>query len=121
MSINKGNLTSDGSLVKKCAQIPSTVGSLQGVNLGVSGDFAILSKTGITDVYKSDVTGDVGASSISGAAILLKCSEVVGTIYSVNAAGPLPCRITNATRLGTAVLDMQAAYMDAQVVLTPIS
>lgn len=113
MSINKGNLTSDGSLVKKCAQIPSTVGSLQGVNLGVSGDFAILSKTGITDVYKSDVTGDVGASPITGAAILLKCSEVVGTIYSVNAAGPLPCRITNATRLGTAVLDMQAAYTDA--------
>jgi hypothetical protein len=33
-------------------------------------NFAILSKTGITDVYKSDVTGDVGASPITGAAIL---------------------------------------------------
>jgi hypothetical protein len=83
------------------------------VNLGVAGDFAILSKSGITDVYKSSVTGDVGSSPITGAAILLKCNEVNGTIYTVNAAGPLPCRVTNATRLGTAVLNMQAAYTDA--------
>src|ERR1035437_7640118 len=55
------------------------------VNLGVAGNFAILSKSGITDVYKSSVTGDVGTSPITGAAIHLTCKEVVGTIYSVNA------------------------------------
>ena len=82
------------------------------VNLGVAGDFVILSKSGITDVYKSAVTGDIGTSPITGAAILISCAEVVGTIYSVDAAGPLPCRITNATRLGTAVLNMQTAYTD---------
>lgn len=87
--------------------------ALEVVNLGVAGDFVILSKTGITDVYKSSVTGDVGASPITGAAILLKCDEVTGTIYSVDAAGPLPCRITNATRLTTAVGNMQTAYTDA--------
>ncbi len=86
---------------------------LAGVNLGIAGDFAILSKSGITDVYKSSVTGDVGTSPITGAALLLKCTEVAGTIYTVDAAGPLPCRITNATRLTTAVGNMQTAYTNA--------
>ena len=72
-----------------------------------------LSKSGITDVYPSAVTGDVGTSPITGAAILLTCTEVTGAVYSVNAAGPLPCRITNASRLTTAVLNMQTAYNDA--------
>ena len=51
------------------------------VNLGIAGDFVILSKSGITDVYKSAVTGDIGTSPITGASILLKCDEVTGAIY----------------------------------------
>jgi hypothetical protein len=86
--------------------------SRSGVNLGIAGNFTILSKTGITDVYKSTITGDIGASPITGAAILVTCSEVAGTIYTVNAAGPLPCAVTNASRLTTAVSDMQTAYTD---------
>lgn len=86
---------------------------LAGVNLGVAGNFVILSKSGITNVYKSAITGDIGASPITGAAILVSCAEVVGAIYSVDAAGPLPCRVTNASRLTTAVGDMQTAYTDA--------
>ena len=86
---------------------------ISGVNLGVAGNFEILSKSGITDVYKSTVTGDIGSSPITGAAILISCAEVTGTIYSVDAAGPLPCRVTNPTMLSTAVGDMQAAYTDA--------
>jgi len=73
----------------------------------------ILSKSGITDVYKSTITGDIGTSPITGAAIGVTCAEVTGTIYSVDAAGPLPCRVTNATKLTTAVGDMQTAYTDA--------
>ena len=83
------------------------------VNLGVAGNFTILSKSGITDVYKSAVTGDIGTSPITGAAIGLTCGEVLGTIYTVDAAGPLPCRVTNASRLTTAVSNMQTAYTDA--------
>ena len=83
------------------------------VNLRSAGSFAILSKSGVTNVPTSAVTGDVGASPITGAAIHLTCREVVGTIYSVDAAGPLPCRIINATKLSTAVSDMQTAYTDA--------
>jgi len=87
--------------------------NLKTVELGIAGDFVILSKAGITDVYKSTVTGDIGTSPITGAAILLKCNEVIGSIYTVDAAGPLPCRITNATRLTTSILNMQTAYVDA--------
>jgi hypothetical protein len=83
------------------------------VPLGTAGSYAILSKSGITDVYPSVVTGNVGTSPISGTAIHLTCTEVSGLIYSVNAAGPLPCRITNASGLTTAVSNMQTAYNNA--------
>ena len=82
------------------------------VNLRSAAGFAILSKTGVTNVPYSRVIGDVGASPITGAAILLTCPQVYGKIYSVDAAGPA-CRIINATKLTTAVLDMQTAYTDA--------
>jgi hypothetical protein len=75
--------------------------------------FAILTKSGITDVFPSTITGDVGASPITGAAIHLTCTEVAGKIYSVNAAGPLPCRLTDPSLLTTAVGNMQTAYTDA--------
>ena len=94
-------------------------GGLETVNLGVAGNFAILSKTGITDVYKSAILGDIGTSPITGAALLVRCSEVVGNVYTVDAAGPLPCRVTSATMLGTAVGDMQAAYTDAAGRINP--
>jgi hypothetical protein len=97
----------------------SKSGLLPGVNLGVAGNFAILTKSGITDVYRSDITGDIGTSPITGAALLVSCAEVTGSIYTVDVAGPLPCRLTNATMLSTAVLDMQAAYTDAAGRINP--
>jgi hypothetical protein len=89
------------------------------VNLGTAGNFAILSKTGITDVYASAITGDVGTSPITGAALLLTCGEVTGNIYVVDAAGPLPCAINDATTLTAAVGDMEAAYLDAEGRVSP--
>jgi hypothetical protein len=84
------------------------------VSLGTAGTFAILTKTGITDVPTSAINGDVGSSPITGAAIQLTCAEVLtGKIYSVDAAGPLPCRITDSTLLTAAIGDMQTAYTDA--------
>ena len=70
-------------------------------------------------MYPSVITGDVGSSPITGAALLVTCTEVAGTIFSVDAAGPLPCRVTNASRLTTAVSNMQTAYTDAAGRLTP--
>ena len=83
------------------------------VNLGSAANFAILAKSGVTDVPASAITGNVGASPITGAAIGLKCTEVTGVIYTVDAAGPLPCRVKDPTRLTSAVGAMQTAYNDA--------
>ena len=83
------------------------------VALGSAGNFVILTKAGITDVPASAVTGNIGTSPITGAADLLTCTEVTGRVYSVNAAGPRPCSITDPVRLTTAVLDMQLAYTTA--------
>jgi len=84
------------------------------VPLGAAGPFAILTKSGITDVFPSAINGDVGASPITGAAIHVRCVEMMtGTVYSVNAAGPLPCRVTDPTLLTKAVGDMELAYTNA--------
>jgi hypothetical protein len=89
------------------------------VNLGSAGTFTILTKTGITDVYPSVVTGDVGTSPITGAALLLKCTEVSGNIYTVDAAGPLPCASSSPNTLTSAISDMELAYEDAASRVSP--
>jgi hypothetical protein len=89
------------------------------VTLGTAGEFAILSKSGITDVYASAVTGNVGTSPITGAALLLTCGEVTGKIVVVDAAGPLPCAVNDATSLTAAVGDMEMAYLDAEGRISP--
>ena len=114
------NLSSETS--SKISPTPSTISGLQqlqtAVNLGVAGNFVILSKSGITDVYKSAVTGDIGTSPITGAAMVISCPEVTGTIYSVDAAGPA-CKITSASMLTTAISNMQTAYTDAAGRINP--
>lgn len=91
----------------------ATIARQAPVDLRSSGTFAILSESGVTDVYGSAVTGNVGSSPITGAAIHLSCTEVSGTIFSVNAAGPLPCTVNAPSFLTSAVSDMQSAYLDA--------
>jgi len=94
--------------------------SLAPVALGSAATFAILTETGVTDVAPSVIKGDVGASPITGAAIHVTCAEVnTGKVYSVDAAGPLPCRVTNASFLSTAVNNMVSAYSDAASRLSP--
>ena len=83
------------------------------VHLGEAGDFAVLSQSGITDVYRSAIVGNVGTSPITGAAVLLACNEVSGDIYTVDAAGPRPCSTTHPSLLTSAVGDMGIAYTDA--------
>ncbi len=92
--------------------------TLKVVDLGVAGNFAILSKTGITSVYKSSITGDIGTSPITGAAMVIDCGEVTGNVYSVDAAGPA-CITTSASMLTTAISNMQTAYTDAAGRKTP--
>ena len=83
------------------------------VNLGTASNFVILAESQITNVPTSVVTGDVGLSPATGAGIGLTCAQVTGAIYTVDAAGPLPCRITNATLLTSAIGAKGTAYTDA--------
>ena len=100
------------ALTSGTGQMARATASPAPVNLGAATPFVILTKTGITDVPSSDITGDVGTSPITGAAIGLTCIEVTGTIYSVDAAGPA-CEVINPSLLTAAVGDMQTAYTDA--------
>ena len=96
-----------------CLTVANLAAAQSPVDLGSAGSFAVLSQSGITDVFASAIVGNVGTSPITGAAILLTCGEVTGTIYAVDAAGPLPCSVTDATSLTSAVGDMGFAYDDA--------
>ena len=104
-----------GSATRSAAQVG--IGPAP-VRLGTAGTFAILSKSGITDVYASAVNGNVGTSPITGAALLLSCGEVTGRVFVVDAAGP-PCAINDATTLTAAVGDMETAYLDAEGRVSP--
>lgn len=85
------------------------------IDLQTAAPFAILSGTpSITDAGNaSTITGNVGMSPATGAGIGLLCAQVTGTIYSVDAAGPLPCRITDGPLLVTAKSHVTAAFTDA--------
>ena len=95
------------------------------VDLLSAGNFAILSKTGITNTgsHTTVITGNIGSSPITAAAMNnVFCSEIIGTIYGVNAAytgsGATTCfagnpPLSNKTLVDNAVLDMGTAYADA--------
>ena len=85
------------------------------VNLGSAAPFALLSGTpNITDAGNASViTGNVGLAPATGAGIGLVCGQVNGTIYSVDATGPLPCRVTNGPLMVSAKNNLTAAYIDA--------
>lgn len=97
------------------------------VNLRTAGDFVILSKTGITNVHSSAITGNIGASPITAAAMdTVFCSEITGTIYGSDAgytgSGAITCFAGAApdnTLVANAVLDMGTAYADAAGRTTP--
>jgi len=96
---------------------PVSLGSAAG--LGSAGSYAILAKTGISNVTGSTVTGDMGlspaaASFITGFSLIADgtnvfstSSSVVGKIYAANYAVPSPSNLT------TAIGSMETAYTDA--------
>ena len=88
------------------------------VNLGTAGNFAILTKTGISTTGATLVTGDIGVSP--GAASLITgftlapapttsttAPEVVGLVYAADYNPPTPANLT------TAVSNMETAYTEA--------
>lgn len=94
-------------------------GSPEPVPLLTAGNYAILAKTGVTNVPTSDINGFVGVSpaaavSITGLALVLDgggafatSAQVTGEVFAADYVAPTPATLTQA------VLDMQAAYADA--------
>jgi len=96
-----------------------TTGAPLAVNLGKAGDYAILSKTGISTVPTSAVTGNLGVSPaaatyITGFSLTADTTnafatspQVTGNIYASDYAPPTPSNLTSA------IDDMQLAFTDA--------
>jgi len=89
------------------------------VNLGLAGNYAILSKTAITSVPDSVITGNIGVSPIDATAItgfslaadpsnlFARSTQVTGKVYAANYASPTPIDLT------TAISNLETAYTDA--------
>jgi Ice-binding-like len=84
------------------------------VELGAAANYVILAQSEITNVPTSAVTGNVGLSPATGAAIGIPCAEVTGVMNAVDSAGPLPCSVMDAVGLTAAVGAAGTAYTDAQ-------
>ena len=93
--------------------IPTTAFSQATVNLGTASSFAVLAAAGITNTGITTLTGNVGLSPTTGAAITgLTAAQVTGTIYCVDAAGPAGS-VSDPGLLSTAMTDLNTAYLDA--------
>jgi hypothetical protein len=83
------------------------------VDLGTTVNFSVLAGQHITNVPTSIITGDTGLSPASGSFYSgLTSSEVTGTIYAVDSAGPTNS-VNNPSLLTTAKNDLTTAYTDA--------
>ncbi|KAJ1467360.1 hypothetical protein T484DRAFT_1859048 [Baffinella frigidus] len=101
------------------AATPAPSVEMTPVALGRAGDFVILSKSGITTVPPSVITGDIACSPIAGTAMtgfsftadasnkFSTSAQLTGQAYAASFAAPTPATLT------TAVLDMGIAYTDA--------
>jgi len=114
----------NGSAAMASADKPNNAGAGTGVGglgkgpapveLGAAANYVILAQSEITNVPTSAVTGNVGLSPATGAALGIPCAEVTGVINAVNTAGPLPCSVMDAVGLTAAVGAEGTAYTDAQ-------
>lgn len=99
--------------------IATLAASPASVNLGTAGNFAILTKTGVSTTGSTAIVGDIGVSPISASAVtgfaltlpaasaFSTSASVTGKVYASDYAVPTPANLT------TAISDMQTAYTDA--------
>ena len=113
-SASAGGATSAYSTVRDFTTWNSTPTTpLLPVTLGLTGGFAILSYAGVTNTGPSVITGDVGVSPLAGSSMSgFGTSNVVGTIYGVDATGPSGS-IPYPSMLTQAMVDLTTAYDDA--------
>lgn len=97
----------------------TTVVAEKPVNLGTAGNYVILSKSGISTVPTSAVTGNIAVSPIKAGAItgfgltadatnvFATSPQVTGQVFASDYAAPTPSNLT------TAIGDMELAFTDA--------
>lgn len=95
------------------------------VNLGTAGDFAILTKSGISTTGVTSITGDIGvspaaATALTGFGLIMDTNGqsshtpiVTGKAYASDYAAPTPAKMTQA------VSDMETAFTTANGLITP--
>lgn len=102
---------------------PAATGQLP-VPLGSASNFVILASAGITNVPSSAITGDVGLTPDTGANIIgfADSTQIVGTLYAVDAAGPAYA-VIDPPLLLAAKADAADAFLDARAAVrgTPTS
>jgi len=94
---------------------------IDSVDLGTAGDFAILSKSGISTVPNSSIKGDIGvspiaATAITGFTLTMDSSTTFSTSTQVTGghkAYAADYTSPSSTKLTTAVSNMETAYTDA--------
>jgi hypothetical protein len=101
------------------AALVNSATAIDEVLLGAAENYVILTKTGISTVASSAITGDIGVSPIAATAITgfgltmhsggqySEASQITGKAYAADYGG------LTATSLTTAVGDMETAYADA--------
>ncbi|MGK0465721.1 ice-binding family protein [Clostridium sp.] len=110
--------TDEESTYSNVVTVKPSVGSAA-VNLGTAGDYAILTKTGISTVPNSVITGNIGVSPIDSTAItgfsltvdatneFSGSTQVTGKAFAADYASPTPSKLT------TSISNMETAYTDA--------
>lgn len=98
------------------------------LDLGTAGNYAILTKTGVSTVPGSTITGNIGVSPIAQGGITGfglefptgittyktdTSNQIVGKVYAADLGSPTPSQLT------TAVSDMETAYTAAAGRLNP--
>lgn len=105
--------------------VPSAGAGPIDIDLGTAGDFATLTKAGISTTGLTTVTGNIGvspsaATSITGFGLIMDTDGtsshtpiVIGKVYAANYAAPTPAKMT------TAVSDMETAFSAGNALVTP--
>jgi hypothetical protein len=103
--------TLTSSVLASCAA--AALAAPNPVLLGTSDRFAVLGSSAISNTPTSTINGDVGLAPAAGSFITgLSCAEVTGTIFKVDASGPL-CATNDPGLLTTAQGDFRTAYANA--------
>jgi hypothetical protein len=83
------------------------------IDLGSASDFSVLAASALSSTPPTSISGDVGLTPTTGAAITgLLSSDVTGTIYTVDVGGPFGSTM-DPVRLTAAQSDLTNAYNDA--------